>query len=195
MSRRSTALLAAATVTAALTGCGTGMQAQTYQQNGRQDSAVADIDQLVIRNLHVQGPAAGVIPAGGEAVLTGSFINRGTAADRLRDITSDLATTVTLTLDGQPVTGIEVPAQGAAGTWTAVLSGLTREVRAGEYIPVTLTFATNGQTKLRVPVQTGDNGLIGREVHQDPYGEHGSGAERPGGELPGGEDKDEEPHG
>jgi copper(I)-binding protein len=174
VSRRTTAALALAA--AALAGCGTGMEAQTYQQKGRQDSARADLNQLVVRNLHVQGPLAGVIPAGGDAVLTGSFVNQGGTADRLRDVTSDLATSVTLTLDGKPVTGIPVPAQGASGTWTAVLSGLTRDVRPGEYIPVSLTFATNGRTTLEVPVQTGDNGLIGREVAQDPY-EHAGGGE------------------
>ena len=191
MSRRSTAAVALTAVV--LTGCGTGLNPGTYQQNGRQDSAVADLDPLVLRNVHVQGPTDGVIPAGGEAVLTGTFLNQGSTPDRLRDVSSELATTVTLTLDGQPVTGIPVPPGGAVGTWTAVLSGLTRQVRAGEYIPVTLTFATSGRTTLNVPVQTADNGLADREVAQDPYGEHGAPAEEH--EDPKKPAEGEEPHG
>lgn len=168
-----TSWVLAAALTAGLTGCGTGLQAQTYKEKGRQDFASVDLDRLAVRDLHLLAPSNGTIPAGGSATLVGVVVNRGGATDRLRDVSTDAATGVALQVDGKPATGVALPPGSAASTWTAVLSGLTRPLRAGDYITVTLTFADAGRTTLDVPVQNGDNGLGSRTVDQSPYGEGG----------------------
>lgn len=174
---------AAAVLTAAsLSACATGLNAGTYQQNTRQDTAYADLEGVSLRNLHVKAPSTsdGIIPAGGEAVVTGVLVNSTDTADRLRSVASDLAADVTLTADGAPATGIEVAPGGTTTAWTAVLSGLREQVRPGEFITVTLTFATAGRKTVQVPVQTGDNGLEDREVVRDPYELHHPGGEDEG---------------
>lgn len=155
-----------------LSACGTGLQAQTYKEIGRQDSARTDLDHLSIRNLYVEGPADdNLLATGKQAVLTGSFVNTGTTDDSLTTLSTDVAGSVALMMDDKSATAIDVPAGGSAGSWTAVLDGLTKDLHAGEYVSVTLTFAHAGRTTLKVPVRAGDNGLKARKPAQDPYSE------------------------
>lgn len=175
MSRRAAAALVLSA--AVLSGCGVGLHAQTYKETGRSDGTSVDLDSLVIRNLHIEAPASGsTIPAGSDAVLTGSLVNHGQQADTLTSVTSDAATTVSLTetsASAAPTGQVAIPAGGAATEWKATLSGLTKDLRAGEYVSVTLSFTNGGQSTLKVPVQTGDAGLENREVDQEPYGSEG----------------------
>lgn len=172
------AALSAAVSTALLSGCATGLNAATYQENTRQDTAYADVEGLSLRNLQVQAPTTPdrVLPIGGEAVVTGTLINRTGTEDRLREVTSELASSVTLTAGGQPATSVALPADGTMTEWTAVLSGLREQVRPGGFITVTLTFDRAGRTTVRVPVQSTGNDLENREVRQDPYELHHGGA-------------------
>lgn len=177
-SSRARGALAALLAAATLSACGTGLQAGTYQQNTRQDVASVDLEGVSVRNLHATaGTTDGTIPAGGSAVVSGVLVNNTNAADRLRDVSSDLASEVTLTAGGQPATGVEIPPGGSATTWTAVLGGVREQVRPGQYVTVTLTFAVAGRATVQVPVRAGANGLESRPVLQDPYGEPGSGQE------------------
>ena len=171
MSRRAAAVLLTATV---LSGCGTGLQAQTYKETGRSDGASADLEALAIRDLHIEAPTSGTtLAAGSSAVLTGTLVNHGSAQDTLTAVTSDAASTVTLAQDDHPATSIAIPAGGADSTWTATLTGLSAAASAGSYISVTLTFSSAGQTTLQVPVALGNSNLDSREVNQQPYGEGG----------------------
>ena len=168
---RTVTVAAAVLSAAALTACGTGLQAQTYKEKGRQDSATTDLGRLAVRNLHVQPPTDGsILATGSQAVLTGTFVNAGSADDSLKTLTTDVAGSVNLTVDGAPATTVAVPAGGSSGTWTAILDGLTKDLHAGEYISVTLDFSGAGRTTVQVPVRAGDNGLGSREPEQDPYG-------------------------
>ena len=179
MSRVAALVLSAAV----LSGCGVGLHAQTYQEKGRGDGTSIDLKSILIRNLHVEAPVSGnQLAAGSDAVLTGSIINRGQTADTLTSVTTDAATTVSLALNTPPgaiprfgdgPVPVVIPAGGAQNSWAATLSGLTKAVRAGEYISVTLSFTNGGQTTLRVPVHSGDAGLGSREVNQEPYGSEG----------------------
>jgi len=170
VSRRLAAVLLGAAV---LSGCGTGLQAQVYKETGRGDSASADLDSLAIRNLHFEPAAEGnALATGDRAVMTGSFANRGDAQDTLTSISSPAAASVMLLQHGKAVSSIDIPAGGAAGGWTAVLEGVNRPVRAGQYLPVTLTFSRGGRTTLQVPLHISEGDLEGREVNQEPYG-HG----------------------
>lgn len=170
MSRLAAILLSAAV----LSGCGTGLQAQTYKETGRSDGTSTNLESLAIRNLHIEPPAAdNTHAAGGTATLTGGLINRGSAADTLTSVTTAAAGSVSLVQDGQSVSAVQIPAGGAASAWSAVLEGLTAPARAGSYVAVTLTFTSGGRTTLSVPIHIGDAGLGFREVHQEPYGEGG----------------------
>lgn len=172
MSRRPLTVAAAVLCAAVLSACGTGLQAQTYKETGRQDSATTDLGRLAVRNLHVEAPADGnVLASGDQAVLTGTFVNGGASNDSLTALTTDAAGSVGLTVDDRPATAVAVPAGGESGQWTAVLGALTKDLHAGEYISVTLTFAGAGRATVQVPIRAGNNGLSSRTPEQDPYHE------------------------
>lgn len=176
MSRRSSIARSAAALSvsaALLSACGTGLEAQTYKETGRSDSGRVDLGGLGIRNLHVTPPLSGsTIGTDENAVVSGVFTNTSGTPDSLTSVTSPAAATVTLAEKGDPVAAIPVPADGLSSTtWSIVLSGLTAELHAGQYISLTLDFANAGRTTVQVPVRAGDQGLDGRKVEQDPYGE------------------------
>ena len=158
---------------AALSGCGVGLHAQTYKEQGRQDGTNVDLESILVRNLHIEAaPAADGHAVGADAVLTGSVINRGKTADLLTSVTTDAATTVLLSENDAPAEGIAIAPGGAAHSWSATLQGLTKPLRAGRYVTVTLSFDKGGQTTLSVPVHLTEGTLENREVNQEPYGEH-----------------------
>lgn len=163
-----TPLLPAALVASGLllSGCGTGLQAQTYtterELRGYTNTTVGD---LQVRNLALAPPPTGTsYKAGDHATLTGVVVNEGDAADTLTGLESTAATTITL--NGGSVT---VPSKGLAGSWTADVV-LKQDVKVAQYVPVVLVFSGAGRTgELQVPVTSGDNALDSREPAQDPY--------------------------
>lgn len=171
MSRRLAAVLLTAAV---VSGCGTGLQAQTYKESGRSDGTSTDLESLAIRNLHIEPPTSGTtLAAGSSAVLTGSLVNHGDTPETLTTVSTDVAGAVSFTDNGQSSTSITIPAGGSSTEWTAVLNGLNAPIPAGTYISVTLEFTNAGRTTLHVPMQIGDASLGSREVEQEPYGEGG----------------------
>ena len=157
MSRRTlpvtaVALLATAT---ALAGCGAGQSSQTYQPRTAADSTNASVGSLALRNLAITAPSTGVaLLAGGDAVLTGTFVNEADKADKLLSATTDVAPTVELRQAGAVVADIAVPALGlSSGDASLILHGLTRTLRPGDYVTVTLAFAENGRKAVSVPVR------------------------------------------
>ena len=176
MSRRTVSALAALGTAALLTGCGTGLEARTYQETGREDGAVADLggkSGLAIRHLHVAPPATGAaVEAGSTAFVVGGLVNNSGSADALIGASSPVAGAVTLLVDGSPTTEVAVPAKGAAPqSWAIALAGLNRGLPPTTYVEVTLEFARAGRVTLQVPVHAGDQGLQDREAAQDPYAE------------------------
>jgi len=91
--------------------------------------------------------------------------NGGSQADRLLSATTDAAGTVelheTTEVDGMmqmaPVTAIEVPAGGQAelapGGLHVMLIDLTRELKAGDQVELTLTFENAGEIKVTAEVR------------------------------------------
>jgi copper(I)-binding protein len=176
MSRRPVSLIALLASAAVLTGCGTGLEAKTYQETGRQDGAFATIggrSGVHVQRLQVAGPSVGSTFAAGEtAFATGGLVNNGTTADALIGATSDVSPSVTLLVDGQPVQEIPLPAGGVAPAgWSLGLTNLSREVQVGTYVTIDLELRRAGKTSLRVPVEAGDNGLTNRTPEEDPYAE------------------------
>jgi copper(I)-binding protein len=157
---------------AALSACGTGLQAQTYREVGRQDGASITVDKIAVRDLHVVPPLTGAsIPKYETAVVSGVLVNEGDTADALVGASTDSAATATLEDGGQPSTSIPLLPHGMATTWTINLRGLTKPLEGGRFINVTLTFNRARQTTLQVPIRAGDTGLAQRTPEQNPYGE------------------------
>lgn len=177
MSRRPVTAVAVALLTAAaLSACGTGLQAKTYQAVGRTDGAAVDLGGrtgIAVRHLHVEPPASGsVLEAGSTALVVGGLVNGGKADDVLVRATTAAAAATALTVDGVEVTEVAVPSHGTAPAgWAVRLDGLTTGLHVAQSIEVTLEFRNAGRVTLSVPVFAGDNGLADREAAQDPYGE------------------------
>ena len=155
MSRRPATLAVAGLLCVGLTGCGTGQSPQTYKKHSY-DYVNVDLGALALRNLAVDGPAdgTGVIPAGGTARVTGTFVSQSDSADALTGASSPAAATATLEQDGHLVQQVAVPKLGSAGGWSVVLQGTTEPLRAGSYIDLLLTFAKAGRTTLHIPVRS-----------------------------------------
>jgi copper(I)-binding protein len=159
-----------------LSACGTGLNARTYAEIGRQDGAhanVAGLGGVAVRNVYVEPAATGTsLDAGGTAYVTGSLVNNGSTPDQLLSATTDAASSVTLLQDGGETTSVPIPplALAPAG-WELRLDNLTHPVLPGTYITVTLVFAHAGHIDLQVPARAGDQGLTDRTPAQDPYAE------------------------
>ena len=159
MIRRPLTATVALLATAVLAGCGSGQNAETYKPRTAADATNTSVGTLALRNLAIQAPSTGgELPAGGEAILTGSFVNEGDLPDQLVSATTEVAATVALREGAAVVTSIDVPALGvSSSTASLVLRGLTRPLAVGSYVKVTLAFAQNGRKDVLVPVQSDPN--------------------------------------
>ena len=180
----------------ALTGCGAGFEAQTYQERTVADASNDAAGAIAVRNVHVVAPAeASGHPAGSDVALELVLANDGGEDDRLVEVTTDAAASVQLLQDGTPVDSIPLTALGTTGTSTgALLQGLTRDLRAGEYVELTFRFDRNGSTTVQVPVATSEEYDYERERSGNfhpPGSEHGEEGE--GGLSEAGE-QTEQPH-
>ncbi len=173
MSRRLVNVAALVTGAALLSACGTGLGAKTYTESGRADSGDATLGSIAIRNVHVDEPAAtatNVVAAGAEATVSGVLVNSGTADDALVGASTSVATSTRLQEGSADTAEVPVPAKRTSTTtWTIVLSGVTKQLRAGQFISITLDFKNAGHTTIQVPVRAADNGLDTRPEAQDPY--------------------------
>lgn len=142
----------------ALSACGSDRTAQTYQPRTPQDSVNASVGDLQIRNARVLPPPDGEAwPLGSDALVSLAVANDGGAPDRLTGGTSDVAAAVVLRQAGQVATAVSFPPRALAGLDVVlVLKGITRELRAGDYVGVSLSFAQSGTSDLRLPVAVGD---------------------------------------
>lgn len=174
---RRPALAAAAVVSAAVlsAGCGTGLQAQTYQPRDVAEGTNATAGALEIRNLGIErgsiGSADPSVPPTPLSVVTGVIVNSGSEPDALLSASSTAAGSVQLlTPNGDQ--NLAIPAGGSTGAdWALRLDALPAPLTPGTFITVTLTFAKAPRTTLQVPVRAGDNGLAERKPLQDPYAE------------------------
>lgn len=111
--------------------------------------------------------SGGEMPAaGGNSAAYMTLVNSGGSADRLLSAATDVAATVELheskMVDGvmqmNPVQGgIPVPANGQAelkpGGLHVMLIGLTRDLKDGETVKLTLTFEQAGTIEVEAPVR------------------------------------------
>ena len=149
----------------ALSGCATGLQAQTYKARTAGSSSSADVDGLALR-----GFAIDVDPTSAPQ-LTGIIVNRGTDGDQLVSAATPAASGVQfLSTNGAAV--LDLPAGRTSGTgWALQFDGLAAPLVPGSFVEVTLQFAKAGRTTLSVPVRSRTSSLEGRTPAQDPYHE------------------------
>lgn len=147
----------------ALSGCGAGLDAQTYQTRTVGDASNVDLGPLAVRNIAVNPPSGGFThPAGSD--VRGVFLvaNRSDKPDTLLEITSDAAAEVVVLQDGAPAE-LAIPAsrstEGSAGF---VLRDLAEDLVTGEYVMLTFRFERAGSLDVLVPVAT--NGRAGRPI-------------------------------
>ena len=155
-------LLAASGLLAlSLTGCGAGLDAQTYQTRTVGDASNVDLGPLAVRNIAVNAPTGGfTYPAGADARGVFSVADKGTEGDTLLEVTSDAAAEVVVLQDGAP-TELEVPPGGSTGEGAGfVLRELTGDLITGEYVTLTFRFERAGTFDVLAPVAT--NGRAGR---------------------------------
>jgi copper(I)-binding protein len=182
-------LLALATA-GALSACGAGLDAHTYEQRNSADASSAQVGDLSVRNVAVEAPRNDrVYEVGDDARVTITVTNSGQDDDRLVEVTSSAAQEVAV-MAGREERDLVVPASGSTGDFvTLELRGLTRPLRAGEFIDLTLRFADNGSVQVLAPVST--TGDTDRPVYT---GERFEGGEEPALQGPAGGDHGEGGH-
>ena len=179
--RIATGLLAVATALS-VSACGASLDAQTYQERNNAESTNAAVGQLAIRDVAVQPPRTDEgYEVGDNATVKITVTNAGPEQDRLLEVTSSAAREVVV-LAGDQEGDLVVPPLGSTGSFvTFELRGLTRALRPGEYVDLSLRFADNGTTELLAPVMT--TGEADRPVYT---GERFEGGEEPALQAPAG---------
>lgn len=135
-----------------LTACGSGMRAQTYQEKAVAESTNDAVGTIAVRNLAVLAPEEGVTyPAGSDARMTVTLVNKGQEPDVLLSATTPAARSVAVV---GPTPQFQVPRLGASdAAYSLVLRDLTEDLQTSEYIEMTLSFQRNGSKMMLVPVQ------------------------------------------
>lgn len=179
--RLAPALLAVALV-GSLSACGASLDAQTYQERNNAESTNAAVGTLALRNLAVRAPSSDEGYAVGEdATVVLTVTNASDQRDRLVEASTPAAQEVVVLAGGREGE-LVVPPLGSTGDFvTLELRGLTRPLRPGEYVELTLRFAGNGTEQVLVPVIT--TGETDRPVYT---GERFEGGEEPALQAPAG---------
>lgn len=153
-----TTLVAAVALGATLSGCGVGLNPETYRERPTVDAAIADVGTLALRNASIAAPPRGdeAYPLGGEAPLTLTVVNTADQADALLAVSSTAATTVRLVdATGAPMSQVPLPkGPTTPEKFSVVLSALAGPLQPGQSIPVTFTFRDSGRTTVLVPVES-----------------------------------------
>lgn len=167
--RRSMAVAAlAAGAALAFTGCGSGQLSQTAAQVPAVDGAQAVVQNVALRNVHIQAVQTGDFLRPGHSVdLVAAVSNQSSdTADKLVAVTTDIGT-VTLsgdtrlpaagmlfvgTADGQNIKAVHAvePAHTAKAT-----VALTKPITNGLTYNFTFTFEKAGSASLPVPISAG----------------------------------------
>jgi hypothetical protein len=164
----------------ALTGCGSGQLSQTASQASAVDGAQAVINNVALRNVHIQAVQTGdFVRPGAKVDLMLVAVNESPdTADKLVGITTDIGT---VTVSGDP----RLPAGGtlfvgapdgqqrkaveAADTAKASVE-LTKPITNGLNYNFTFNFEKAGSASLAVPISAG---LAPRQKEPSAPAEHG----------------------
>ncbi len=151
---RPAAALLAGALTLGLSACGSGFEANTYDARNLDDAANTDVGGIALRNVYLASPDKGILhPKGSDARLQIAIANTGREADTLVDIRTEAASDAQILLDGAKLSSLDVPAGGLSDPELEIeLTGLTRDLRSGEFFLVTVRFERAGETTFEVPV-------------------------------------------
>lgn len=139
-----------------LAGCGADFEAQTYQERTVADSTNAAVGAIAVRNVAVEAPERGELhEAGSDVDATLTLTNDSPQDDRLVGATSPAATSVELLAEGSPAEAIDLPRLSTTGGAVSLrLTGLTEQLRPGQYLEITLQFENSGSVTVAAPVAT-----------------------------------------
>lgn len=156
---RPAAVLLAATLGLGLTACGAGFDANTYDARNLDDATNTDIGEIALRNVYLEAPDEGALhPAGSDARLRLMLSNNGPEPDRLVSVSTDAASSAQLVLNGRELESLPLaPGELSDPELEVELTGLTRGLRSGEYLTVTVQFENNGAQEIQVPVGSPTN--------------------------------------
>ena len=185
--RRGAAVLIAGVLPLALTGCGAGRDAQTYQERSQADASNTAVGTLALRGVAILPPEEGRTYAAGEdAEAVFVVTNNDDEPDTLVEVTAEGVESVEVLVDGEPGE-LEVPALGSTEERGSLrLVSLDEELTEGEYITMTFRFENNGSVELPVPVAV--SGRTDRPVYTGGEGEEGE----PALQAPAGGNEEEE---
>ncbi|CAM2782208.1 copper chaperone PCu(A)C [Saccharomonospora xinjiangensis] len=170
-----------------VTGCAAGQITQTDTQVAAINGTSAQAGTIAIRNAEVSYPESdgsgpAVYQPNSDVPTTMWLVNEGNKADELVSARTDAASTVAI--EGSKVVpaqralvlGADQPATGeATGDPTRgklTLKGLTRQLRPGQMVEITLTFRDAGQVTFEMPVTVPDKPRVSTA---EPGGGHGGG--------------------
>lgn len=151
---RGLAVAAVMALVPVVAGCEAGTNSPTQQWHQPTPGASAAVNGVTINNVFVLGaPPQSWLSAGQSAGLFLALTNTGPGADRLIGVSAPgTASTVALPRGGVAISSQhQVLLQGPAPV--IVLQRLTRSLRGGQFIPLTLHFQQAGSITLHVPVQ------------------------------------------
>jgi copper(I)-binding protein len=146
-------IVAVAALIPILAGCEAGNDAPSLRWHQPSDGAGTEFGDISIRNVFVLGAPLGQALAAGQSTgLFFALVNNNDHSDTLLRVTAP-GTAASVSLPGGSVQLTPNQAVLLTGPQpTAVLSGLTRTVTGGSFIPVTMTFQHAGTVTLSVPV-------------------------------------------
>lgn len=145
--KRTAATALAAVGLAVIAGCGSGLDAQTYDSKAMGNSSDASDGSLAVRHVYVVNPDTEEgYAVGDDAELVLSATTRAGEDDRLVSATSDDAASVTVP------DGLVVPNDGILLDQKLELVDLNRALRGSDFVDLSLTFSSGAVIDMRVPV-------------------------------------------
>jgi copper(I)-binding protein len=134
-----------------LTACGAGNKAETSFENTTINGLNTASGPILIRDAFVAGPG---VQGGSVSAYMGLF-NVGSEDDQLVSASSSAASSVTV-----PGTVTVKAGSGAflsPGSAGLTINGLKNRLFVGSSLPITLTFAKEGEIQMLLPVEQGVN--------------------------------------
>jgi copper(I)-binding protein len=148
----------------ALAGCGAGLDAASSRTLESVPGVDADVAGIAVRNAMVLFEAEGY-PAGADAPLELSIVNRNDQSVRLVEATAEAVRSVTVAsvvrIGGTATPAPAEPAEpelvvgpGELVNATLQLTGIGQPLNGTSAVPVTLTFDNGAEIPLNVPLAT-----------------------------------------
>ncbi|MGY1751939.1 copper chaperone PCu(A)C [Blastococcus sp. SYSU D01042] len=186
----------------ALSACSAGQVTQTATQERDKVGAMAQVDDITLRQVQLAYPRSGSYDAGDDAELTMAIVNTGEETDTLLSVEGEgfggveiSGTSPDVNAAGAPAGTVDVAGDGeiellpdttvfvGTGDLTITLTDLDEALTVAQQVPLTFTFANAGEISVTATVATPDEEL----ERGEPFDFHHSEDEE---EAPGGGSED-----